>query len=950
MFVSLLLLIGMVPVSSAQDHLLITEFVVTPTAGEFIEIYNGTGAAVDLTDYYITDDVSNNNNDYINLVDGTAAPASSDFLVRFPAGATIEAGDYLVIAVDGAAFNSTYDLDADYEIKGTSETTPDMLSPGTGYIGASVTISNAGEVIILYYWDGTSDLVQDVDIVVWGDKVEAVDKTGVTKGSSTYLNDTPVADQISVSNDTPHGSGKSMARASLAEADETTSGGNGITGHDETSENLAKAFTETDPTPGKETANYVSVTFICNTAAWQDTVGANSLVQLRGTTITEAGQSADDASVDTLSPGTIINWGALGTMYLENVEGDYWKSTFRLPAGTKMAYKLFVNAAHDTVYPGVDWEHAGWESNIATTPGIYPGNRGLDLSNFAGTDTTLPVQFANGWKGELENQYETPYETNDSTFVFYVRVNMLGWEDFDPGAHVVGVRGSNMSDWGQTGELSWGETYPLTQENTDGMGRYFYSGAVHVPNQYADAGVKFKFVVHNAGNPLNEDWGDMVYNPGAEYENTTAGNDTTIYWRWFDNLVPRVAEHPDQIVVNYIVDVRDAVADRGFTLGDTLQVRTGYGQTADQRYDLYLQRQGVGTVYAGKDTIFSMIGRELFYQYYSEVGGTVYREVYFNFQYPDPSDPIAERRAITPDAAEITIADTLSSVSESRRMPKFRNVQVIAQDSIVVTLTCDVRPAIYQVLAGDVLNDIQGQVDVTDADSVLAWGVAVNGPLTGGWSSPGGDWGRHLMSIANKAMHDDGLNGDAAEGDSIFSIQFTMYKDSSTQANGPTNIIGQEFKFGIGGGDNEGGYGNNHIVNVDDAQDSYVIAAQFGSIDPVFYSAWDFDKRGPATGVEYTELTALPNKFTLEPNFPNPFNPVTRIKYSLAKHERVILTVYNVLGEKVATLVDKKQQTGSYEVSWNGQDSIGRMVGSGVYFYKIEAGDFVKTHKMMLLR
>ncbi|MBN2008873.1 lamin tail domain-containing protein [candidate division KSB1 bacterium] len=957
LFVSLLFLCAFVTQSFAQSHLLVTEFVVSPTEGEFVEIYNGTGATVELTNYYLTDDCLNGNNDYINLVDGSATISTSDFIAKFPDGAMIEDGQYLTIATDGAGFNTTYGKDADFELRGTSATTTDMVSPFTGAIGSSAGLTNAGEVIVLLNWDGASDLVKDVDIALWGDKEEAVDKTGVTKDgpdadtiASAYLNDTPAVDQKVVNSGLPHAIGKSVARTSLMEIDEISSGGNGITGHDETSEDVATAFAEADPTPGAAYVGFVNVTFICNTAAWRDTVsGDYSLVQLRGTTITAAGQSSDDASVDTLSPGTIINWGALSSMYLREVSGDYWMGTFRMPAGTKMAYKFFVNANHDTVAPGDEWEHAGWESNVVEPPGIYSNNRGLDLTGFMGTDTILPVQFANGWKGQIQ-QYETPYTTEEGSFVLWARVNMMGWEDFDPENQTIGVRGSNMVDWGETGNISWGKTLELTREGTSGMAGNFYSGAIRVPDSYATAGVQFKVVVHHKGNPLDEDWGNMIYNPNTQYNITTVGNDTTIQYKWFDNLRPRAVEHPDQIIVNYMVDLKDAVANRGFTLGDTLQVRMGYEQSAAQRYDKYLKRQGAGTIYTGKDTIQAMIGRDLFYQYYSVIKGTEYREVYFNFDYPDPSVTAAEKRQIIPEAAELNISDVGESLVDPRRMPLFRSVEVIAQDSILVTLECDARPAIYQLLEGDTLSDIQGQLVVTNPDTVLAWGVAVNGPLTGGWSSTGGDWGRHLMDIANKAMHDDGTHGDAVAGDSIFTIQFTIYKDSTTQVNGPSNIIGQEFKFGIGGGDNESGYGNNHIVNVDDSQNHYTIQAQFGSIAPKKYWAWDFDNHRPMGASSVNNIANLPTQYRLEQNYPNPFNPSTHIKYSLKESGLVTLKIYNVVGQHVRTLVNQPLTAGFHTAVWDGKDLHGSTVSSGIYFYEIKAGEFAKVRKMMLLR
>jgi hypothetical protein len=94
------------------------------------------------------------------------------------------------------------------------------------------------------------------------------------------------------------------------------------------------------------------------------------------------------------------------------------------------------------------------------------------------------------------------------------------------------------------------------------------------------------------------------------------------------------------------------------------------------------------------------------------------------------------------------------------------------------------------------------------------------------------------------------------------------------------------------------------------------------------------------------EPSDIPKEFSLAQNYPNPFNPSTKIFYELPKASRVSLIVYDVLGREVATLVDKMQQPGSYTVTFSTQD--GR--ASGVYFYRIHAGDFVSVKKMMLLK
>jgi len=88
----------------------------------------------------------------------------------------------------------------------------------------------------------------------------------------------------------------------------------------------------------------------------------------------------------------------------------------------------------------------------------------------------------------------------------------------------------------------------------------------------------------------------------------------------------------------------------------------------------------------------------------------------------------------------------------------------------------------------------------------------------------------------------------------------------------------------------------------------------------------------------------------LEQNRPNPFNPSTQIVYQLAGNERVSLVVYDVSGKLVRTLVDQLQPTGTYSVTWDGRDNGGRLSSTGVYFYKLTAGKFTQTRRMVLLK
>jgi hypothetical protein len=95
---------------------------------------------------------------------------------------------------------------------------------------------------------------------------------------------------------------------------------------------------------------------------------------------------------------------------------------------------------------------------------------------------------------------------------------------------------------------------------------------------------------------------------------------------------------------------------------------------------------------------------------------------------------------------------------------------------------------------------------------------------------------------------------------------------------------------------------------------------------------------------------ALPTTYDLAQNYPNPFNPTTTIEYQIPAPVHVAVEIYNMLGEKVTTLVDEEQAAGYYRVEWNGKDSQQRSVSSGAYYCKMRAGGFARVKKMMLVK
>jgi hypothetical protein len=115
-------------------------------------------------------------------------------------------------------------------------------------------------------------------------------------------------------------------------------------------------------------------------------------------------------------------------------------------------------------------------------------------------------------------------------------------------------------------------------------------------------------------------------------------------------------------------------------------------------------------------------------------------------------------------------------------------------------------------------------------------------------------------------------------------------------------------------------------------------------------SGMNFSLNSVATSVEEEVQTVIPTQYTLEQNYPNPFNPTTQISFSLPNTERVTLTIYNLIGQKIRTLVDGTMSAGSHVVTWNGKDTRGVQMPSGVYFYRLESSGFNAARRMLMLK
>ena len=227
----------------------------------------------------------------------------------------------------------------------------------------------------------------------------------------------------------------------------------------------------------------------------------------------------------------------------------------------------------------------------------------------------------------------------------------------------------------------------------------------------------------------------------------------------------------------------------------------------------------------------------------------------------------------------------------------------------------------------------------------------------------GGSWIQ-----ANYGLTDTLVNSLVISGTNIFanvsaSTQAKLYVASLTSPSWNLASAGLPNSFGISLAVSAtnvfaGAYSNGVFLTTDNGTNWIDVNDGFGSSrtisclavlgDDLFAGFYNGEvRRRPLsqmiTAVE--DQNDIPISFNLSQNYPNPFNPSTKINYSIALSSPVILKIYDVLGNEVATLVNEEKPAGSYEVNFNASQ-----LSSGIYFYKLQAGNFISTKKMILLK
>ena len=188
-------------------------------------------------------------------------------------------------------------------------------------------------------------------------------------------------------------------------------------------------------------------------------------------------------------------------------------------------------------------------------------------------------------------------------------------------------------------------------------------------------------------------------------------------------------------------------------------------------------------------------------------------------------------------------------------------------------------------------------------------------------------------------------------GDSTFASRFGYCIE-----HGPTELVSEEYYYQWGFTGN-----NRNLISLDLFTADYHLFTEIGleyfklsddNGDKIFSikgMVKDGIVYGDTTLTDVEDENELPKEFSLSQNYPNPFNPSTRIQYAISSRQFVSIKVYDVLGNEVAKLVDEYKPAGKYEIEFNPASSI-KNLASGIYFYRLKAGDFVETKKMILIK
>lgn len=651
----------------------------------------------------------------------------------------------------------------------------------------------------------------------------------------------------------------------------------------------------------------VKVSFMVNTATMPDTLMEDHTLQLRG------GVSGSDVAGTGLS--SMVTWDS-GSMVAKNVGGDYWSLDFMMSAGDTLNYKYWAGVDVNT--PLINGSEQGWESG---------DNRQFILPSDMISDTVAALTW-------FQDKDVAPFTSEEDSVSLYFRVNVGAQAQdgsFDPETFKVGVRGNGAfftNDWGTGDFLEKGDQ---TGDNL------FYEGVVRAQKDSAAAiegSINYKFVFEASD-------GTVTWESTPDRPIHIPAQDSTVHWVFFNDTAPTQATIVNTTLSFEVnVGILSGLGLFNSTI-DTVSVRGTFNSWGESRMT-FDSRNGV---YEANNLPYTKAeGTEEKYKYYIKWDArrdSTESEFYLdgiqsaNTGWEEPGVTGGSDRSFTIENK--ANQDKLSEFYNGVEPEALLTTNNVESGAISVTFSIDMSPALQHTTPF-----------VPASDSVFLFVDTPFFALTNGITVPG-DTGENFITTSDAERERLQFTDD--DGDMVYELTLDLVL--------PTlNHIGFRIAYGEptsadgslvinGGGFDAGRRHYQYISPQVDAQGNVTWASTF-AFPELTWKATDLPWETPPDyqTVSNEEVIGEVETFRLNQNYPNPFNPSTNISFNLPNAADVSLTVYNVLGQRVATLLNNKKYTsGSHTLSFDASN-----LASGIYIYRIEAGSFVSQKRMTLIK
>jgi len=661
-------------------------------------------------------------------------------------------------------------------------------------------------------------------------------------------------------------------------------------------------------------AQTVNVTMTVNTSTCLDTLHTNHILLLCGAS----------------SLGTVpkVTWDTTSGIRFHNIGGDYWQATFQAKTGDQLQYK-FVAYLTDYKHPIFHW--SGWEGDLNSGLAFAQNNRGIVVGS---KDTSLPVQYFNGWETKLA-QYWRPFRENTDTLAVYFRVNMGGVSSFDPAKQIPEVWGGAPLGASPT----WVKVVGLTQEKNSNNKGSFWSGTAYIAKSLVTAGTlqAFKFTLNGST------WETISDRSFVLSSSVLSKGDTTIHWSYFNNKPP--TGPPVTGTINFRLKL-DALEKAGLFnrgLGDKIAV-TGAKGWPPSPFTFDTEPAMLKMTYAPtiQEWILSepftmTAASEIVYKYYIAWDTTRFDTTHANYipglfmvnGWEEPGiTGGGDRKYTFPGLSDQTVDGDFGA---DQQFFNSLHPNSVLETPIDLTFNVDMIPATSAV------TNPTNTLFRAGIDTVYIQFDGCLIPITQGQTMYGTD--NRLMLTSPNA--DGKYTGTISlKAPTFYQVCYRIVYTSTTG------------EVENGGGTTMGRRYYQYIVPTS-VNGSTVTWPSTFSLKEIPWMQNNLSIENPPNlgtigGVSENEIS--PDTYALYQNYPNPFNPSTVITYSIAKQENVKVEIFNIVGEKIITLVHQPQTAGVHSLVWNSRNANGAAVNSGVYFVKLQAGNFSQVQKMVLLK